>query len=52
MLFARKVAHSPFFDILHPIARKKYLKASRPPSVFKVHRRRFKRWLAGCLLGR
>jgi glycosyltransferase involved in cell wall biosynthesis len=51
MLFARKVVHSPFFEILHPIARKKYLKASRPPSALKVQRRRFKRWLAGCISG-
>ena len=52
MHFARKVVHSPFFEILHPIARKKYLKASRPPSAFRVQRRRFKRWLAGCMCGR
>jgi glycosyltransferase involved in cell wall biosynthesis len=51
MLFARKVVHSPFFEILHPIARKKYLKASRPPSAFKVQRRRFKCWLAACISG-
>jgi glycosyltransferase involved in cell wall biosynthesis len=50
MLFALKVVHSSFFDILHPIARKKYLKASKPPSAFKVQRRRFKRWLARCIL--
>ncbi len=52
MLFARKVVHSPFFEILHPLARKKFLKASRSPSAFKVQRRRFKRWLAGCIYGR
>lgn len=51
MLFARKVVHSPFFDILHPAARKKFLKVIRPQSAFKVQRRRLKRWLAGCLLG-
>jgi glycosyltransferase involved in cell wall biosynthesis len=51
MLFARKVVHSSFSEILHPIARKKYLKASRPPSAFKVQRRRFKRWLAACISG-
>ena len=52
MIFARKVVHSPFFDILHPRARKKFLKASRPPSAFKVQRRRLKRWLAKRVLGR
>lgn len=61
MLFAKKVVHSPFCDILHPMARKKFLeasrppsafKASRPPSAFKVQRRRLKRWLAGRWLGR
>lgn len=52
MLFARKVVHSPFFEILHPLARKKFLKASLPPSAFKVQRRRFKRWLAKRVLGR
>jgi hypothetical protein len=52
MLFAKKVVHSSFSEILHPIARKKYLKASRSPSAFKVQRRRFKRWLAGCICGR
>ena len=52
MIFARKVVHSPFFDILHPMARKKFLKASRPPSAFKVQRRRLKRWLAKRVLGR
>lgn len=51
MLFARKVVHSPFFDILHPFSKKRFLKASRPQSAFKVQRRRLKRWLAGCLLG-
>ena len=49
--FARKVVHSPFFDILHPAARKKFLKVIRPQSALKVQRRRRKRWLAGCLLG-
>jgi glycosyltransferase involved in cell wall biosynthesis len=43
--FARKVVHSPLFDNLHPVAQKKLLKASRPPSAFKVQRRRLKRWL-------
>jgi hypothetical protein len=45
MFFARKVVHSPLFDNLHPVAQKKLLKASRPPSAFKVQRRRLKRWL-------
>ena len=52
MLFAKKVVHSPFFDILHPFSKKRFLKASRPPSAFKVQRRRLKRWLAKRVLGR
>lgn len=52
MLFARKVVHSPFFHILHPFSKKRFLKASRPPSAFKVQRRRLKRWLAKRVLGR
>lgn len=52
ILFAKKVVHSPFFDILHPFSKKRFLKASRPPSAFKVQRRRLKRWLAKLLLGR
>ena len=52
MLFAKKVVHSPFFDILHPLSKKRFLKASRPPSTFKVQRRRLKRWLAKRVLGR
>lgn len=51
MLFARKVVNAPFFDILHPYSKKKFLKASRPPSAFKVQRRRLKRWLVDRLLG-
>jgi glycosyltransferase involved in cell wall biosynthesis len=46
ILFARKVVHSPIFGMLHPIARRKFRKASKPPSFFKVQRRRLKRWLA------
>ena len=52
MLFAAKVVYSPFFDILHPLSKKRFLKASRPPSTFKVQRRRLKRWLAKRVLGR
>jgi glycosyltransferase involved in cell wall biosynthesis len=52
ILFARKVVHSPFFGILHPAARKKFLKLIRPQSAFKVQRRRLKRWLAKRVLGR
>ena len=52
IFFARKVVHSSFFEILHPLVRKKFLKASIPPSTFKVQRRRFKRWLAKRVLGR
>lgn len=52
MLFAKKVVYSPFFDILHPFSKKRFLKASRPPSAFKVQRRRLKRWLAKRVLGR
>ncbi len=52
MLFAKKVIHSPFFDILHPFSKKRFLKASRPPAAFKVQRRRLKRWLAKRVLGR
>jgi len=51
ILFAKKVVHSPFFDMLHPFSKKRFLKASRPPSAFKVQRRRLKRWLAKCVLG-
>jgi glycosyltransferase involved in cell wall biosynthesis len=51
MLFAKKVVHSPFFHILHPFSKKRFLKASRPPSAFKVQRRRLKRWLAKRVLG-
>jgi hypothetical protein len=52
MLFAKKVVDAPFFDILHPFSKKKLLKASRPPSAFKVQRRRLKSWLVASLLGR
>lgn len=52
MLFAKKVVYSPFFHILHPFSKKRFLKASRPPSAFKVQRRRLKRWLAKRVLGR
>lgn len=51
MLFAKKVVDAPFFNMLHPFSKKKFLKASRPPSAFKVQRRRLKRWLVGRLLG-
>jgi glycosyltransferase involved in cell wall biosynthesis len=52
MLFAKKVVHSPFFDVLHPMARKKFVKESRPPSALKALRRRLKRWLANKFSGR
>ena len=51
MLFAKKVVDAPFFDILHPFSKKKFLKASRAPSAFKVQRRRLKRWLVDRLPG-
>jgi glycosyltransferase involved in cell wall biosynthesis len=51
MLFAKKVVDAPFFNMLHPFSKKKFLKASRPPSAFKVQRRRLKRWLVDRLLG-
>lgn len=51
-LFAAKVVYSSFFEILHPASRNKLLKASRPPSAFKVQRRRLKRWLAKRVHGR
>ena len=52
MLFAKKVVHSPVFAILHRKARRKFRKASRPPSALKTLRRRLKRWLAMRVLGR
>lgn len=52
MLFAKKVVHSPVFSILHRKVRRKFHKASRPPSTLKTLRRRLKRWLAMRVLGR
>jgi glycosyltransferase involved in cell wall biosynthesis len=46
-LFARKVVQSPIFDMVHPAARKKFRRASKEPSLFKVQRRKFKHWLSG-----
>jgi hypothetical protein len=33
--------------MVHPAARKKFRRASKEPSLFKVQRRKFKHWLSG-----